>query len=116
VLGSADLALLFLILGMLGSNHPGERASAALAGHRQVKAMGTAWSDLFRSRRAPRSGDVILRTFYENRIDHVRAAEARMRQLRSKIEGWPKENTKLKTRLAVRADQERRARMHASDP
>jgi hypothetical protein len=111
-----DRLKLIRILGMLGSDHPGERAAAALAAHRQVRAMGTTWGDLFRAQRTPRSGDVIIRTVYEYGIDHARAAEARMRQLRGEIEGLRNENARLRNRLAVRADQERRARMQAGEP
>ena len=57
-----DRLKLIRILGMLGSDHAGERAAAALAAHRQVKAMRTTWGDLFRSQPGVRPGDVIVRT------------------------------------------------------
>ena len=34
------------ILGMLGSEHDGERASAAMAAHRVIQAAGTSWAQL----------------------------------------------------------------------
>jgi hypothetical protein len=106
-----DRLKLIRILGMLGSDHPGERASAALAADRLIKSARTSWGELLRVQKNARSdGGVIIRTVYEYGIDHARAAEARMRQLRSEIEGLKQENVKLKGRLAARAEQERRAR------
>ncbi|MEZ0172557.1 hypothetical protein [Microvirga sp. TS319] len=107
-----DRLKLVRILGMLGSDHAGERAAAALAAHRHIRAMGTSWGEIFRPQPRIRPGDVIVRTVYEYGIDHARAAEARMRQLRGEIETLRRENTRLRNRLAVRADQERRARMN----
>ncbi|WP_445501958.1 hypothetical protein [Microvirga sp. G4-2] len=77
--------------------------------------MGTTWGDLFCAPPVPRSGDIIIRTVYEYGVDHARAAEARMRQLRGEIEGLRRENAQLENRLAVQVDQERRARMSTMD-
>jgi hypothetical protein len=44
-------------------------------------------------------------------VDHARAAEARIRQLRSENDTLRKEVKSLKQRLAVRADQTRRSRL-----
>jgi TolA-binding protein len=110
----SDRLKLIRILGMLGSNHPGERAAAAIAAHRQIRVMGTSWGEVLSAPKVLR-GETIVRTVYEYGIDHVRAAEARMRQLRGEIERLKQENARLKNRLAVRADQERRARAAASD-
>src|SRR5690606_12779074 len=41
--GRGDLVKLVRILGLLGSDHDGERASAALAAHRLVQRMETDW-------------------------------------------------------------------------
>ena len=110
-----DRFKLIRILGMLGSDHAGERAAAALAAHRQVRAMRTTWGELFDAPKSADSGSVIIRTVFEYGIDHARAAEARMRQLRSEIERLKQDNARLKNRLAARADQERRARMSATE-
>jgi len=112
---SSDRLKLIRILGMLGSDQPGERAAAALAAHRHVKALGASWADLVDAPRATGRREVVVRTLYEYGIDHVRAAEARMRQLRHEIATLRQENARLKNRLAVRADQERRVRT-AEDP
>lgn len=95
-----DRRKLTRILGMLGSDHPGERAAAALAAHRQVRALGTTWWDLLGEPRGSRGGAVV-RTVYEWGIDHQRAAEARMRQLKAEIERLKSENSKLRSRLAL---------------
>ncbi len=98
----ADRRKLTRILGMLGSDHPGERAAAALAAHRQVKALGTTWWDLL-GEPASTKGMKVVRTVYEWGIDHAQAAEARMRQLRTEVERLRAENAKLKNRLGPRA-------------
>ncbi|MCB8819369.1 hypothetical protein [Microvirga rosea] len=110
----SDRRKLVRILGMLGSDHPGERAAAALAAHRQIRALRTTWADLLRAPK-PREGGVIVRTVYEYGIDHARAAEARMRQLRGEIASLKQENVRLRNRLAVRAAQERRFRVVSED-
>jgi hypothetical protein len=78
-----DLVKLTRILGMLGSDHAGERAAAALAAHRHVKALGTSWWGLLNGAKEPRPS--------ENK------------RLQQELE-------RLKGRLAARAEQERRAR------
>ncbi|WP_276315624.1 hypothetical protein [Salinarimonas soli] len=40
-MNSGHLTKLIRILGMLGSDHPAERAAAALAAHRLVRSQGT---------------------------------------------------------------------------
>jgi hypothetical protein len=80
---------------MLGSDHPGERASAALAAHRLVKSLNTTWWDLLNPKSAEKSGDIIIRTVYEWGIDHAQAAESRIRQLRE-------ENERLRRELKKR--------------
>jgi hypothetical protein len=105
-----DLVKLTRILGMLGSDHAGERAAAALAAHRHVKALGTSWWGLLNGAKEPRPSGEFVRTVYEWGIDHARAAESRLRQLRSENKRLQQELERLKGRLAARAEQERRAR------
>jgi hypothetical protein len=115
-MGHSYLIKLNRILGMLGSDHPGERASAALAAHRLVKSAGTTWWDLIGGRvraESPLRGHAGVRIVYVHEwgVDHARAAEARIRQLRSENDTLRKEVKSLKQRLAVRADQTRRSRL-----
>ncbi|MGF6229785.1 hypothetical protein QFZ27_003740 [Inquilinus ginsengisoli] len=49
-----DLTRLIRILGMLGSDHDGERAAAALAADRLVRGSGWNWSDLLAPARVSR--------------------------------------------------------------
>ncbi len=102
----ADRRKLTRILGMLGSDHPGERAAAALAAHRQVKALGTTWWDLL-SETPKTPGGAVVRTVYEWGVDHQRAAEARTRQLKAEIERLRDENAKLRHRLELRGAADR---------
>ena len=96
----ADRRKLTRILGMLGSDHPGERAAAALAAHRQVRALGTTWWDLLGEPPGPRGREVV-RTVCEWGVDHQRAAEARARQLKAEIERLRRENARLRQRLEL---------------
>ncbi|MGO4705337.1 hypothetical protein AB4072_06110 [Microvirga sp. 2MCAF38] len=81
---------------MLGSDHPGERASAALAAHRLVKGLGTTWWDLLSPKTSGKQGDVIVRTVYEWGIDHAKAAESRIRQLKEENARLMRELKKLR--------------------
>jgi cell division protein FtsB len=96
-----DLVKLTRILGMLGSEHAGERAAAALAANRQVRALNTTWWDLLSPRTRAGQGGEVIRTVYEWGIDHARAAEARMRQLRAENEQLRREVSLLRRRLGV---------------
>lgn len=53
-LSAADADKLTKILGMLGSEHPGERAAAAAKADRLVRAAGATWGDIIRPGPAPR--------------------------------------------------------------
>lgn len=50
-LSAADCGKLAKILGLLGSDRPGERDAAALAAHRFVQQRGIAWRDVLNSPR-----------------------------------------------------------------
>jgi hypothetical protein len=101
-LKEGDRTKLIRILGMLGSNHPGERAAAALAAHRLVQSKRTNWSDLLRLSGGGDTGGVIVRTVYEWGIDHAKAAEARMRQIRAENEQLHREVSQLRNRLGIK--------------
>jgi hypothetical protein len=96
-----DLVRLARILGMLGSEHAGERASAALAAHRLVKAAGGSWWQLLSPAKVaappPRS-----RRFVDIFHDPVAAANSRMRQLRRENEALKREVVRLKRGLEMR--------------
>lgn len=93
---SGQMTKLVRILGMLGSDHPGERASAALAAHRLIKSLNTTWWDLLNPKTVESSGNVIIRTVYEWGIDHAKAAESRIRQLKEENERLMRELKKLR--------------------
>lgn len=99
----ADLVRLARILGMLGSDHAGERASAALAAHRLLKASGRSWWDLLGRAPPPRwqrkTGPA---RSYEVFHDAVAAAEARMRQLRGENQALSDEVKRLRRLLDAR--------------
>jgi hypothetical protein len=100
------LAKLIRILGLLGSDQPGERASAALAAHRLIEAGGQSWAELLH---APPTKPAARRS-HEYGVDPVGAAEARMRQLKSTNERLEREVRALRRRLTTIADRQRRQR------
>ena len=104
-----DLSKLIRVLGLLGSDQPGERASAALAAHRLVHSLGTTWSELLHA--AAPAPQVLVRRVREYGVDPQEAAEARLRQLRSSNERLEKEVRNLRRRLTVIAEQKRRERL-----
>lgn len=104
----SELEKLKRILGLLGSNHGGERASAALAAHKLLQSAGTSWDELLR-RTDPRR-----KTGYGQ--DYLEAAESRMRQLRGENERLEAQNKLLKSRLAAAREQLAHARADDESP
>jgi HPt (histidine-containing phosphotransfer) domain-containing protein len=102
------LARLIRILGLLGSEHPGERDSAARAAHRLVASAGTSWAELLGPKAAPPK--VIVRRVREYGIDPEGAAAARMRQLKATNDRLEQQVLSLRRRLAAMAERDRRAR------
>lgn len=94
-----DMTRLVRILGMLGSDHAGERAAAAQAADRLVRGGGWTWSDLLAPARAPRP---ILSQWMDPFTDRLAAADSRMRQLRQENARLQDEIRRLKQRLALR--------------
>lgn len=108
VVRHVDLVRLVRILGMLGSDHAGERANAALAAHRLVKRSGATWWDLLVPGRVPAMRPQRVRSV-EIFIDPVAAAESRMRQMRRENDELRHEIVRLKRSLEVRRTAERKA-------
>jgi len=86
---SRDAAKLERVLGLLGSEHDGERASAALAAHRLVQRLGVNWHDLLMPKPAPAPP---LR-------EALDAAESRLRQSQRENADLRRQITLLKRRL-----------------
>lgn len=107
-LSDHDRERLVRILGLLGSDQPGERAAAALAAHRMLEAMGTTWSDLLAARAA--TPKVVVQRVHEWDIDHRAAAEARIRQLRTTTENQERQIRSLRTRINTLTERERQRR------
>jgi|GEM_PF-4372410 len=94
-----DLTRLIRILGMLGSDHDGERAAAAQAADRLVRGSGWSWSDLLAPARVSRPVRV---QSTDPLTDRLAAADSRMRQLRSENARLQEEIKRLKRRLDLR--------------
>ncbi|MDB5588561.1 MAG: hypothetical protein JWP26_3531 [Devosia sp.] len=106
----ATLTKLTRILGMLGSEHAGERASAALAAHKLVGTLDLSWRELLEHPQASAS-KVVVKRIHEYGIEHHEAAEARMRQLKAENQKLTAELKTARRRLAVIAEQARKASM-----
>jgi hypothetical protein len=106
-MGRGELIKLIRVLSMLGSDHPGERAAAALVAHRLIKSNNRTWSELLQPAGQRYVGEVIVRTVYEWGIDHAKAAESRIRQVREENDRLRREVTRLRARLGSRAPAQR---------
>jgi hypothetical protein len=107
-----DLVRMARILGMLGSDHEGERASAALAAHRLLKITGSSWVELLMPGREPAGGNP-RRRFVDILHDPLSAAESRIRQLRRENDELRAEVKRLKLWLDSRRPAPRDQRAQA---
>lgn len=83
---------------MLGSDHAGERASAALAASALVKKHELSWWDVLEGRAlGPKAAAALRRS--EVGIDYLEAAESRIRQLKAHNEALEKQVSQLKAKL-----------------
>src|SRR3569833_4376796 len=73
-----DLNRLDRILGLLSSDSPGERASAAKAAAEFIKKHDVSWRELLEGRALPRG-----KRSKEIGIDYLEAAESRIRKVRA---------------------------------
>jgi capsule polysaccharide export protein KpsE/RkpR len=110
-LSERDREKLERILNLLGSDQPGERASAALAAHRMVQSLGLDWEEIL----ADRPTKVVVQRVREWDVNHRDAAEARIRQLKSTTERQERQIRALRTRINSLNDRER-ARREAEYP
>ena len=94
-----DLTRLIRILGMLGSDHDGERAAAALAADKLVRGGGWSRWDLLAPARMSRP---VRSQWMDPFTDRLAAADSRMRQLRSENARLQEEIKRLKRRLDLR--------------
>ena len=92
------------ILKLLGSDQPGERASAALAAHRMLQSLGLEWEDILAEKPAAK---VVVQRVREWDINHRDAAEARIRQLKSTTERQERQIRALRMRINHLNDRER---------
>jgi hypothetical protein len=92
-----DLVRLERILGLLSSDHAGERASAAKAAVDFIKKHELSWTDVLEGRAlGPRAAAMIR---HEIGVDYLEAAESRIRQLRAHNANLEKQVRRLKDKL-----------------
>ncbi|MBN9314431.1 MAG: hypothetical protein J0I99_01705 [Devosia sp.] len=107
-----DRAKLIRILKLLGSDQPGESASAALAAQRLVEASGLTW-DAILAEQAPTK--VVVRRVREWDVNHADAAEARIRQLKATTERQERQIKALRSRVNTLVERERLRRAIETD-
>ena len=106
-LSARDRTRLERILKLLGSDQPGERASAALAAHRLVQSLGLDWEEILADKPETK---VVVQRVREWDVNHRDAAEARIRQLKSTAERQERQIKALRTRINTLNDRERARR------
>ena len=95
---------LIRILKLMGSDQPGERASAALAADKLVASLGTDWETLLEPQPETK---VVVQRVREWDVNHREAAEARIRQLKETTERQARQSRGLRTRVTPLLDRER---------
>jgi hypothetical protein len=90
------------ILGMLGSDHAGERAAAALAAHRLVQRWGGTWWSLLEPP-LPSQPIVVRARWVDPFTDYLRAAQSRLRQAETENARLVRENRRLRQRAMARS-------------
>lgn len=98
---------LIRILKLMGSDQPGERASAALAAHKLIASLDTDWETLLAPHPEPK---VVVQRVHEWDVNHREAAEARIRQLKETTERQARQIRGLRTRVNSLTDRERKRR------
>jgi hypothetical protein len=98
-----DLVRLNRILGLLGSDHPGERASAALAATNFLKRHDMTWGDVLGGAAQPAA--VLRRHRLDPSDDDLKAAESRLRQMRAHNDSLERQISRLKTLTETLQDQ-----------
>jgi len=91
---ASDAAKLARVLALLGSDHDGERASAALAAHRLMRRLGLTWQDVLMpketaeaQRAAPPPPDLLS------------AAESRLRQCQRENDDLRRHISQMRRRM-----------------
>lgn len=97
---AADLQKLLKLLALLGSEHDGERAAAALAAHRLVQTANTNWAALLAPAPAKAARGAVRTVVAYPFADTVAAAEARLRQMRAENDRLRRDNRRLRDKLA----------------
>jgi len=93
-----DLVRLDRILGLLSSEHAGERASAAKAAADLIKKHDLSWWEILEGRAlGPRAAAKVRKS--DLGIDYLKAAESRIRQLRAHNEMLERQVRRLKNRV-----------------
>jgi hypothetical protein len=86
------------ILGLLSSDHAGERASAAQAAVALIKKHNLTWWDVLEGRALSAKAAAAVRKS-DIGIDYLKAAESRIRQLRAHNDMLEKQISRLKAKL-----------------
>jgi hypothetical protein len=97
-----DLVRLDRILGLLSSDHSGERASAAKAANDLIKKHNLTWWEVLEGRALGQRAAAAVRRS-DIGIDYLKAAESRIRQLQAHNQMLEKQVRRLKDKLEAQA-------------
>jgi len=97
---ASDLAKLVRVLGLLGSEHVGERAAAAMAAHRLIKRSGLSWQQLLGpAREGSRTAAARPRRAVEDPAEALKATSSRLRQAQRENDDLQRQIRRLRQRL-----------------
>ncbi|MFC0408238.1 hypothetical protein [Roseomonas elaeocarpi] len=96
---ASDLAKLVRVLGLLGSEHDGERAAAAMAAHRLIKRSGLSWQQLLGPAQAASRGPAASRRPAEDPAEALKATSSRLRQAQRENDDLQRQIRRLRQRL-----------------
>jgi phage shock protein A len=93
-----DLVRLDRILGLLSSDHPGERASAALAATNFINKHDLTWWEVLEGKALGAKAAAAVRRA-DTSVDYLKAAESRLRQMQAHNATLEKQIRRLKVKL-----------------
>lgn len=109
---SSDTAKLARVLGLLGSEHAGERAAAALAAHRLVKRLGLSWQEILAQKCEAARPSSHPRKATPTAHDSLGAIGSRLRQAQRENDELRRQNAQLRRRLDAVHQYQRPSEQH----
>lgn len=109
---SSNTAKLTRVLGLLGSEHAGERAAAALAAHRLLKRLGLSWQEVLAQKCDAERTSSHPRKAAPTAHENLGAIESRLRQAQRENDELRRQNARLRRRLDAVYQYQRPSEQH----